>query len=226
VTLTPSSDFGIRGEPGKAYDVNPVCAAPGCRERSVHGHHLWARSHLRGQPQDWVKLPDGTILGNRTGLCLVHHNAVTGGPGGHQARVVFKQGLFWWEVKTTSDTWGGTGLLDPQPPGVTAEATTPAASRAVAPAESACPTCGHVRKREHQPRRKSKTWTLEVPDDAEHGAEILDEWADSIAWLLGFQDERSRLRRYHAIATALFWVMQSRDKFLAELDEAVRGTLG
>ncbi|MCP6726399.1 hypothetical protein NL526_30540, partial [Klebsiella pneumoniae] len=72
---------------GNAYDVNPICAHPNCNKRSAHAHHMWPRSYLRGQPYDWVRLPDGTILGNRIGLCVEHHEMVTGEIGGYRARL-------------------------------------------------------------------------------------------------------------------------------------------
>src|SRR4051812_45303724 len=110
MTLAPSSDFGIRGIEGKRYELNAMCAAPGCNERAVHGHHLWPRSFLRGQPQDWVQTPDGLVIGNKVGLCVEHHGDVTGDVGGHRARITFIAGCFWW--KWLVNPWDMAG---PQP---------------------------------------------------------------------------------------------------------------
>ena len=65
--------------------------------------------------------------------------------------------------------------------------------------------------------RKTGVWSLKVPEDAEIGAEILDGWADDLAVVLGFDDASSRLRRYHAVATALAWTIQNRDDFVRDL---------
>jgi len=219
VTLLPSEDFGVRGHPGKPYDVNDICAAPGCGTKTAHCHHLWPRSFLRSQPYEWVELPDGTVIGNRIGLCFSHHEQVTGGPGGHRARISFRAGLFWWTPMPEEDLgWTGLGPIDPQPPGVPTHVEAPPADDAST--NGACPTCGHVKHRVKQPRRKSKTWTIDVPDDAEVGSEILDDWVDEIAFVLGLDDERSRLRRYHALVVTLAWAMQSKEQFLREIRTA------
>jgi len=210
MTLRPSDDFGVRGHPGKPYEVNEICAVPGCGRGSAHVHHIWARSELRGEPYEWVRLPEGTVIGNRIGLCREHHVDVTGDIGGHKAKITFGAGLFTWWRKDHL-VWDYIGLLDPQPPG----AGTPP-SEAPAP-EEVCPTCGHSKKRRNGKPRKTRDWTLVVPDDAEIGAEVLDEWADDLATLFGFSDETSRLRRYHAVALGLAWVVQHRQSLVAEI---------
>ena len=212
MTLRPSADFGVRGHEGKPYEVNEICAVPGCGRESAHCHHIWARSELRGEPYEWVELPDGTVIGNRLGLCREHHEWVTGTLGGHKARISFESGIFWWLEKTPSGEWTHVGLLDTQPPGVQGEAV----GRAPRPDE-VCPTCGHTKRRKNGTPRKTKDWTLIVPDDAEIGSEVLDEWADDLATLFGFSDETSRLRRYHAVALGLAWVVQNRQKLVAEI---------
>jgi hypothetical protein len=231
VTLLPSSDFGIRGHPGKAYDVNEVCAVPGCDRLSQHAHHLWPRSFLRNQPQEWIQLPDGTIVGNRTGLCAPHHDDVSSPVGGHRARIVFSSGLFWWEERDRPEpwvaehrerdgvvVWNRLGALDPQPPGA-------GQAEAKLVVAEVCPTCGHKKRQNGgrpKPARRTKEWTLVVPDDVEIGADVLDGWADDLAIVLGFEDETSRLRRYHAVATALAWTIQNRDDFVHDLILASR----
>jgi hypothetical protein len=84
-----------------------------------------------------------------------------------------------------------------------------------------CPTCGKTkRKSAPLPARKAKTWTVSVPDDAEIGAEILDGWVDDIAEILGFDDETSRLRRYHVLCVGLAWIIQSKAAFERDIAEA------
>ena len=212
MTLLPAT--GVRGSPGKSYEVNEICAEPSCALKSVHGHHLWARSYLRGQPYEWVELSDGTIVGNKVGLCLVHHNQVTGEIGGYRARIVLSSGLFWWEKRVDEETWVRVGLLSSQPPGARQ------VPKSAVKSET-CPTCGKPkRKREPLPRRRSKTWTVIVPDDAEVGAEILDEWVEEIATILGFGDESSRLKRYHVLSITLAWLAQGWEAFMRDVAEA------
>jgi len=183
---------------------------------SAHAHHLWPRSFLRSQPYEWIELSDGTVIGNRIGLCVRHHGEVTGDVGGHRGRIRFHQGLFWWE-EPIHGSWHPHGPLSSQPPGAKRlEASVPAASGSNAPV-AACPTCGHVRNRPKHTARKSKTWTLCVPDDSEIGSDILDGWVDDIAAILGLEDTTSRLRRYHALAVGLAWIIQNRSEFARDI---------
>lgn len=226
MTLLPASDFGIRGHTGKPYSVDERCSVPGCPRRSVHTHHIWPKSFLRGQPYEWVELPDGTVIGNRTGLCLEHHNMVTGEIGGHRALIMFRAGLFLWHVKDTradamappgETIWTFIGALDPQPPGVIAQTN----GKPELEDEDVCPTCHRARRKTTpSPARNAKSWTVDVPDDGELGADNLDEIVVWIAETLGFDDERSRLRRYHALVHVLIWVIQQREEFIADLKEA------
>jgi hypothetical protein len=226
MTLLPSNEFGIRGHEGKPYDVNPMCAAPHCTQRSAHAHHMWSRSYLRGQPYEFVQLPDSTVIGNRIGLCQRHHEMVTGEIGGYRARIRFALGLFLWDERDHNDIWNANGYLYPQPPGAEqkiVEALHDDAAANAAPDE-VCPTCGtHKRKKPPMPpteKRKTKTWTVAVPDDAEIGGDVLDGWVDDFAVLFGFDDESSRLRRYHALALVLAWAVQHRDELLDDIREA------
>lgn len=221
MTLLPSSDFGIRGHEGKLYSVATLCAHPRCDKVSVHVHHLWPRSFLRGQPYDWVLLPNGVLIGNRVGLCLEHHNQVTGEIGGYRAKISFSSGLFHWHDRLPDggdQEWISLGPLSFQPPGAKHHETTLRPDNHV----DSCPTCGHKKEkaRKKLPARKTKTWALTVPDDAEIGSDVLDEWADAFALILGFEDASSRLRRYHAVATVLAWAIQHEDEFTADLKEA------
>lgn len=183
MTLLPSDKFDVKGWEGNHYQVNEICAHPRCNRRSVHGHHMWPRSFLRSQPQDWVRLPDGTIVGNRIGLCLEHHEMVTGEVEGYRARLVWEAGIMWWEIKVTSapaatgadigntlpiDQWVRTGPLDPQPPVASRVEVTTLHSEKFGDQETivgavhghvsrdeeaVCPVCGH-HKRVQEPKAK------------------------------------------------------------------------
>jgi hypothetical protein len=71
--------------------------------------------------------------------------------------------------------------------------------------------------REALPPRKKKHWTLSVPDDAENGADILDTLCVALAEALGFDDETSRLRRYHAVNVALVYATLNTKELVEEL---------
>jgi len=234
MSLAPAVHPDIRGVEGKARPVEATCAAPGCISLSQQGHHLWSRAYLRGQPYDWVRLPSGRVISNVIGLCMRHHNMVTGGVGGHQAMIRLEPDeTFIWLTPDTGDinqpVWVHEGLLHPQPWSETPIDTEPArATRSaahahpdLAPGET-CPSCHYTRPlpRPAGPKRKTKTYSMLVPDDAEIGADVLDEWVSQLAATLGFGDDVSqRLVRYHTIVAALAWTMQHRQQFIEDIAE-------
>jgi hypothetical protein len=229
VSLAPAVHPDIRGVEGKAHPVNPICVVPGCISKSQQAHHLWARSYLRGQPTEWVRLPSGRVVSNTVGLCLRHHAAVTGGVGGHQAMVRLEtDDSFLWLERVEGD-WHNMGLLTPQPysetpiePRQTEAAIMETQHEHLAPGET-CEHCGYTRPKTRQPgpRRPVKTWAALVPDDAEIGADVLDEWIEQFAVVLGFGDDvQQRLVRYHTLVAVLAWAMQHRQEFIADVQEA------
>lgn len=241
MTLAPAVHPDIRGVEGKPRPVERTCCAPGCISLSQQGHHLWSRSFLRGQPYDWVRLPSGRVISNIIGLCMRHHNNVTGGIGGHAAmiRLESDETFIWLEAESlvVEGGWIHQGLLHPQP---WSEAPVdPVATRAVHAAQKVetrstahghldlepgqqCDSCGYTRpvKRAVGHKRGSKTYTLIVPDDAEVGADVLDEWIEQFAVVLGFgTDVTQRLVRYHTMVAVLAWAMQHRTEFIADIRE-------
>jgi hypothetical protein len=226
VTLAPSTDFGIVGHPGNRYDVSEICVVPGCGQRAVHVHHCWARSYLK-KDYEWVIMSDGTILGNRVGVCLKHHEWLTGGIGGHRARLAWDHGLLWWETRIIDTAgafdWFRQGPIDPQPP---IAGRHDHRAHALMDDGDTCPTCGHVKHPPAEPgtpkpgKRPSKEWTVTCPQDAEIGAAVLDEWIDDFAIPLGFSDASSRLKRYHVLAVVLAWASQHRGEFIRDISEA------
>ena len=166
-------------------------------------------------------------LQNTVGLCVACHAAVTGGVGGHRAHIRYDSelGIFEWWAKGTvtypgeEDNWffvgnlKQKGLIDPRPE-----------AKRIRHQEGLCPECGrplpHEKHGEPGPRRKVSTWGVTVPDDAEVGSDVMDDWIDQFAVLLGFGEAPSRLRRYHVLAVVLAWVNQNRDQFLSDLEEA------
>jgi len=239
VTLAPAVHPAIRGVEGKPRPVEKTCAAPGCISLSQQAHHIWSRSFLRGQPYDWVQLPSGRVISNTLGLCMRHHNDVTGGIGGHQAMIRLESDeTFIWLAAGVVDgvpTWTHQGLLHPQPwsetPAIPGEDPAPEPEpekRSAAehhhdlePGET-CDSCGYTRppKRAVGHKRGAKTYSMVVPDDAEIGADILDDWVEQFAVILGFGDDlTSRLVRYHVMVAVLAWTMQHRTEFIADIAE-------
>jgi hypothetical protein len=71
------------------------------------------------------------------------------------------------------------------------------------------------------PKRKSKSYGITVPDDAEVGSDVLDEWVSQFSVILGFGDDVSqRLVRYHVIVAVLAWAGMHRAEFIADIKEA------
>lgn len=222
MTLAPiDSIWLVRGTAGPPYRVGPYCSNPDCRRIAEHAHHIFRRSALGGD-YTWVEIPDEqVVVGNLTGLCPRCHDAVTGVIGGHTAAIRYEDGTFLWcEVEERESgfvTFLPIGELDPQPP-------TPdslAARASAEPESETCPTCGQRRRRPSSPvpagGRRRKTWGMDVPDDHEDGADVLDALADDLALKLGYHNERSRLRRYHAVWHALVFTEQNLKLFIQQL---------
>lgn len=232
MSLAPAIHPDIRGVEGKRHPVERTCAAPGCISLSQHGHHMWARSYLRGQPTEWVSLPSGKVVSNVVGLCVRHHDQVTGMIGGHGAMIRMEEDeTFVWLTRTMGDDftegWLWDGLLAPQP-FCSKEAPKPKSARKahlhLDPGQT-CGSCGYTApptRTERGPKRKSASWNVSVPNDAEIGAEVLDDMILSLATILGLDagDVTKGLLRYHTLAPALAWVIQNRDEFIADIIEA------
>jgi hypothetical protein len=171
-----------------------------------------------------VRTENGTVLGNVTGLCAPHHDDVTGGPGGHKAAIRFIQSSFYW-CEVLADGKGSVryrslGKLDPQPP-------TPdslAERRLEEDTEpDVCPHCGQAKARRphlaavpgEAPRRR-KSWTIQVPDDGEDGAAILDILVDDLSPILGY-DVIPNTRYFTAVA-ALIHAQHDKRHFVRSIE--------
>jgi hypothetical protein len=213
VTLAPLVNPTIRGVAGKPVKLGDQCATPLCQEQAQQRHHLWPKSYLRGQPFEWVSV-NGEVYANSVGLCMEHHDDVSSPVGGHKAKIVFNEKLKlfeWWEVDRD---WFCVGPLNQDSPLIPV-----GESREQ---EGNCPSCGrpHRVRASALPRRKTKTWGVKVPDDAEDGAAVLDEYIDDLSVALGFGDESKGVRRFHVLANVLLWVTQMKPEFLADWQEA------
>ena len=224
MTLAPLVIPEIRGVEGKPAELSQWCVVPGCLSLTQQRHHLWPKSFLRGQPYEWVRVGERTMP-NSVGLCVRHHGMVTGGPGGHDAKITYDQatGLFdWWEPDFEGEPKNlgplrGQALVDAEPE-----------VRRVRREEGLCPTCGRAHPREKRattdslPKRKAKTWGLLVPDDGEAGTDILDTYVEDFAVLMGLDPESPRLLRYHVLVPVLEWVSQEKTRFVADWEEAAQ----
>lgn len=207
MSLVPLDSKGVRGVEGKAPTLNVRCGKPGCNRFASERHHLWPRSWLRGQPVEWVLLPNGETIPNSVGLCTLHHGNVTGGIGGHKSWIMLEDDhdLNWYD--RSGDSWKLVGQL-----GEIADRHD----------DERCPTCGHITHAEAKPleRRKAKTWNVTVPDDEEDGAIVLDSYVEDFAGIFGFSSEGARLRRYHVLARVLQWASVNRIDLIKEWEEA------
>ena len=219
MTLAPVHSHLVRGVKGQPGEIPKTCAAPGCISNTQQRHHIWSKSYLRGQPVEWVETPWGEVLQNTTGLCVKHHNMVTGEWGGHQAAILVEGTHFVWAERASDGTWEIQGALGPQPVSDEGHADHPHSGLAEG---ETCPMCGHQQphKRQPRPKRPARSWTMMVPADAELGAEVLDQWVDDFAILLGMEEGSSRLKRYHVLAVLLAWASQHKPLLIQDIRES------
>ena len=217
MTLAPVHSVEIRGVKGPPGLLGPTCSANGCISRSQQRHHLWPKSYLRGQPYEWVQVPWGKVVQNSTGLCVRHHDMVTI----HRAAVLVEGSHFMWAEKNTLNEWEIQGPLMPQPHVAGEHEGNDKPHATLAEGES-CPTCGYQKPVQREPTaaRATSIWGVTVPRDSELGAEVLDEWVDNFAVLLGFGDENSRLKRYHVLSVILAWAAQHKPLLIQDIIES------
>ena len=230
MTLPPLPSTAVVGVVGKPYKVGGKCAVPGCESQVDHGHHIFRRSALAGA-FFWVRLPDGQVVGNLTGLCWRHHEGITGKRWGHSHWIQWRNGEYLWgtvrlgvEVPNWDTDFIPVGPLDPQPPA-------PDLLDAPQPTERSepdrCPECGQQKRRSGSPAistpgapRRRKSWIVKVPDDHEDGADVLDVLVDDLAPLLGI-DPTAR-GRYHVLVPVLVYAHQDERGFI----ESIKGVGG
>lgn len=222
MTLAPLIDPSVRGVDGKPSVVTDRCVAPGCPDFARERHHMWSRSFLQGQPNEWVSV-QGQVIPNVVGLCYHHHLQVTG-TRGHLAHIRWNSELSileWWENEGgREDHWVSRGPLKSQ--GILPATPVPPRARAV----EVCESCGKpkAKSRPELPpgeKRKVKTWAITVPDDSEEGAEVLDTNIEYLGERMGFHDMSARLLRYHVLVPVLAWVIQNQQEFIGDWEEAM-----
>jgi len=147
---------------------------------------------------------------------------VTGEVGGHRAKIIYDRdrGLFEWWAKSNGG-WMFVGFLRNQ--GLIQEPE----ARPIRRQQGLCGECGRplrthdsVEQKQGIKPRKVKTWAVIVPDDAEVGSDVMDDWIDQFSIMLGFGEAPTRLRRYHVLAVLLAWAAQNKKQLLSDLEEA------
>jgi len=204
---------------------------PLCSLASREVHHCFPRSFLRGQPYEWVRFEDGTVIGNRIGFCSEHHRMLTGEIGGYRAKLTWENGLYYWEGKE-GDQWVVLDALSAQPPAA-GQRDPHVDVHNMLRDGAQCPVCGHVKKagaREtprpgKDPARPRREWTVLVPDDSEPGTKLLDEWVEDFAVAIGASGWSKRHKRYHVLSVVLAWAMINRAEFIADIAEAAERRL-
>jgi hypothetical protein len=98
MTLLPVEPVRISYDPSweDQYPVerSEVCQAPGCNAPSEEGHHIVRRSYTGNEPRALIAI-DGVVVQNVIRLCRWHHHQLTGGVGGHQAKLSFDREAGW-----------------------------------------------------------------------------------------------------------------------------------
>lgn len=196
------------------YPLNKKCAHPECGEAAVDPHHIFPRSEIGGDSwfvsiiatqselatmPKWargltfVTLSGGQDAGNAviphvTGLCRAHHDAVEE----HDAWIKLEEGVFNWYDRAEKGfgglppeeiNWKLLGPLNPQPGSVEGKP--------------------KRRRFKGEERRKRRTISLRVPDDAgEDGAALLDEQIEALEAKINPDDDKRR-PIYYTIMDAL-----------------------
>lgn len=213
MTLSPFESRNVEGMAGDAYPaftVGPVCCHPTCSKYADAAHHLVRRSQLAGAFH-WVKLEDGTILGNVVPVCHSHHLELTD----NQSKIAWLAGEFVW-IGNTGEICGAIS----QPPIHGKPHTGRVTSHSNGPAsQPTCETCGRTLPHKHEgprePARRRKSWTVTVPGDAEDGALVLDVLVDECRKIFGHGEEKNL--RYITLCQALALVLENQSAMLKDM---------
>jgi hypothetical protein len=171
-------------------------------KRAQERHHLWRRSQIAGA-YDWVEVA-GMRVRNVVDLCREHHRMITE----NKAWIEYDEEWrgFWWYFRVRGDNWAQAGPL-----------------QFVVDDKTYCPSCGQRRSRpvaaEKPPsKRKAKSLTITVPDDAEDGAAVFDTLAEALCDELGYTGKKG-LQRYHACLAAMHFALVNKNQFLEEREQ-------
>ena len=215
--LPPLDNRNVRAVVTAKYEINKTCSHPECDKPTESAHHIWPRSFINndsyfveiGEPGETGTYPGGGMLPlcnkaipHAVGLCGSGTTGHHGDVEEHRAWIKYEDNEFvWydrlWKVPRTAASmsdggheWVELGPLNPQPGSREAKA--------------------KRRKKRGDERRKRRTISIRVPDDAEDGAAIWDETQDDIKARLvrdELYSERDKIPAYEAwIAAARDWL--------------------
>lgn len=208
---------GVKLGPRYDYKVGPQCSVPGCSSWAQGAHHIAsAGGGGLGVAFDWVEI-DGTVVGNKTGLCYEHHNVAIHDQA--KAEIKWIDGAYWWCLmggsKLTNDREAhAVGPLTYQPP--TPDSLVEQTSGPVVESDH-CPMCGQTKRRRLSSPpggRRRKTWIVKVPDEeVEDGADVLDTLVENLALLVPNADA-SATGRYYVLVPVLAYATMNTKNFL------------
>lgn len=221
MTKLPLENNNVVGVHLPAFDLNQICAAPGCqRTDALQTHHLWRRSFLSGG-FNGVRLPSEKEIGNLVRLCPHHHQLVTE----NVASIFLSEEtmVFYWAM-------GGTSLvpLSWQPPGLHRDLSfenPPEKTEGFSVSEiDVCPSCNQRLKPKvktpPEEKKNRKVWSIAVPKDhLEDGADVLDtllEEARTEMGKAGLQYGDAKTVKYHVLATALALFVTQAERILGD----------
>lgn len=195
----------LRGDEWPEYQLNVVCAAPGCDQTTLERHHVWRKSFVGGDVW-WVKLSDGSVTGNCIGLCNEHHGQLTR----NEAHIAYERGTYGKVGFAWTDLFASTQWMQWQPPkqadldlGI---------GHVLVEGHNAneCPTCHRALPRPkldtpQEEKRIRRTWSITVPkDNLENGADILDTLLEEIREEMGKRGmSYGAEAKYFVLSTAL-----------------------
>lgn len=213
MTRSPLRSPEIKGVEGEPYELNALCAAPGCRQPSEDPHHLFRRTALGG-PFWWVELTPGLTTGNVVGLCRKHHDMITT----DAAWITFEDDIYTW-----STLFDASVMLDAQPPRLADSGLKIQPEKSESVLNGTCPTCLRPLPHKHpkrEPARIRRTWSLTVPkDERENGAEMLDTLLEEARKELaraGLPYGNEEAAKYFVLSSSLALFVQHAEEMLAD----------
>lgn len=226
MTFLPVDSRDIVAAEGPKYKVGPSCAAPFCNSFADHAHHVVRRSFLNGD-YEWVKMPDGKIVGNLSPLCYLHHKDITE----NRTRIVYQEGKFLWD-----NFIGDPVPLGWQPPNyeLVEAAEQEKFDRAFnqhehvldeeQPEKRICKSCGQRLPKPKvetpvEEKKLRRTWAVSVPVDLlEDGADTLDTLLEAAREELadaGLEYGQGKKVKFHILATSLGLFVQHSKSILS-----------
>jgi hypothetical protein len=206
--------IGLEGDGYEDYKVPASCSAPGCTKYTDHAHHLFSRGQM-GSAYSYVRLDDGTEIGNLAPLCFRHHEMITN----NAAWIQYEDGVFKWNDLTNAAL-----ALSWQPPRYGEDPTQYFVSENEVESRPICPACNRrlPKPKVDSPMEETKrraTWAVGVPVDVEDGAAVLDALIEASREAMddvGLSYSDSSKAKYYVLSTALGLFVQHAPEILSD----------